>query len=93
MKVKKCEIVKDGRLNLTIEDTVRGRIYELYNVEMDITEVAMHSNWFGESSTEVNGSFISTSKFNNEYDSPPLEVTISDIEEKFGRKVKIVGDT
>ena len=99
MKCKFLEAKVDSTNCLSVKFELDNKIYSLDDVELQVdrTYEVPHLEFqrfpnppkrkYG---LVVVGKFVSSSLTNNIEDKEPLEVTIEEIEEKFGRKVKIV---
>lgn len=97
-KVLNAEVNSDGTLCIEFE---RGdKHYTIDNVKLNVKSTREVNGIEYESMLrtknivilEIFGEFISFSSVNKVEDIKPLEVTIEEIEKKFGRKIKIVGD-
>ena len=91
-KVTKAEVNKDGTMNIVCEDN-RTRC-SIYNLSPTITEVDVNRVvkplGIPHKRIVINGTFESNSYRNTIENIAPIEVTLEEVAEKFGRRVKIV---
>ena len=92
-KVIDCRLNPNG-LYLKLQDIKNGKEFELYGVKLYVENIEFQIRRFpfGRNQRElcIDGSFTSRHPCNQIKDADLLEVTIEDIEKKFGRKVRII---
>lgn len=91
-----CRLNPNG-LYLKLQNDSAGKQFELYGVKLYLSRIEEDFRLFPldkkQKELKIEGSFSSQHPCNQIKDCEPLEVTIEDIEKKFGRKIKIVKNT